>query len=129
MHHLDSNQMTEENIDGNCTRMMGAVLNRSWKKHTTAADQVLTSYLTNHSRWAKYAKHCWWNKDGLLSKILEWTHTHGHASVGWPVKTYIHQLSADLQRAIDDRDRRQEGDKGIHVVGTYWWWWWWWYLI
>ena len=52
-------------------------------------------YITHHTikvKQAWYTRYCWSSKDELISDILLWTTTHGHTSIGWPVKTYIHQL-------------------------------------
>ena len=51
-----------------------------------------TSYLKNHPRWIRHMGHCWRSKDKLMSDVLLWTPTHGHTSVGWPTRTYLHQL-------------------------------------
>ena len=45
--------------------------------------------------------------------------THGHVNIGRPAKTYIHQLCMDtgcsledLLRAMDDRERGRERERG-----------------
>ena len=49
---------------------------------------------TIQERRAKHAGHCQANKNEFISDFL-WTLTHGHTSVGRPVKTYIEQNSAE----------------------------------
>ena len=45
-------------------------------------------------RWTRHAGHCWRSKDKLLSDGFLGTPTHGHTSVNWPARTYLHQLCA-----------------------------------
>ena len=44
----------------------------------------------------------WWSKDKLKSNVFLWSPTHGHTSVGWPAKNYIHHLFADTRYPLDD---------------------------
>ena len=46
----------------------------------------------------------WRSKDKLISNIL-WTPTHGHSTVGWPPKMYIHQLCANTGCCLQDLPR------------------------
>ena len=72
---------------------------------------------TNKTCW-----HYWGSKDKLLSDC-QWTTTHRHTSIGQPAKTYIHHLCADtgcsledLPEVMENRDRGQERDKGLHAI-------------
>ena len=75
-------------------------------------------------RWTRHTGHL------LISDVLLWTPTHGHASVGRPAKSYLHQLRENtrwnLLGAINDEDRRGEEKRGrarkICAVNTNWWW-------
>ena len=109
--------------------------------HKKTAVLPLTSHLKDHS--SKMNKTCgtllkkkeWtttevWKK--LISDVLLCTPTHGHASVGWPARTYIHQLCVNtgcslenLLGVMDDRDRWRERERirEISAFGTTWWWW------
>ena len=58
-----------------------------------------------------HAGHYWRSKDKLISNVSLQTFTYGLARVGWPAKTYVHQICMkpgcsleDLPGAIDDRD-------------------------
>ena len=58
----------EKKLDGNYTRMLRAILNKSWRQHPTR--RQLYSHLppitkTIQVRWARRAWHCWWSKDEL----------------------------------------------------------------
>ena len=75
-------------------------------------------------RRARYSRHCWLDKDELISDVLQWTPTHGHTSAGWLAKMYVHQLCpdigyrlVDLPGAMADWDGWWERLKGICTVG------------
>ena len=85
----------EKKLDGNYTRMLQAILNKSWKQHHTR--HQLYGHLppimkTIQTRQSRYAGHCWRSKDELISDVLLWTPTYGQAKAGWPAQTYIQQL-------------------------------------
>ena len=103
----------EKKLDGNYTRMLQAILNKSWRQHPTK--QQLYGHLqpimkTIKIRRTRHAGHCWRSMDGLISDVLLWTPLHGRAKAGRPARTYIQQLCADtgcspedLPKAMDDR--------------------------
>ena len=116
----------------NYTRMLRAILNKSWGHHPTK--QQLYSYLppimkTIQVKWTRHVGHCWRSKDELISDILLWTLSHGRTKVGRPARTYIQKLCADtgynledLLGAMDDRDGWRERVREIRAGGTTWWW-------
>ena len=70
----------EKKLDGNYTRMLWEILNKSWKQHP--AKQQLYSHLqpitkTNQIRRTRHAGHCWKSRDELISDELLWTLSHG----------------------------------------------------
>ena len=107
-------KLMKKRIDGNYTRMMRAILNKSWRQHPTKrqlCSHLLPITKTIQVRRTKHAGHRRKSKDELISDILRWTHSHGRAKAGRPARTYIQQLSADigysledLPGAMDDRD-------------------------
>ena len=113
MHHRDTKRM-EKKLDGNYTRMLRAIMNRSWRQHSTK--QQLYGHLTPITKTIKikrtrHAGHCWRSRDDLISDVLLWTPSHGRAKGGRPARTYIQQLCADsrcspgdLPKAMDDRE-------------------------
>ena len=129
----------EKTLDGNYTRMLKAILNRSWRQHPTR--RQLYGHLppitkTIQVRRARHAGHCWRSKDELVSDVLLWTPTYGQAKAGRPARTYIQQLCEDtgcnpedLPEVMNDREKWREMVKDIRAGGTTWWWWWWWYLL
>ena len=69
-------KMLEKNLDGNYTRILRAILNKSWWQHPTR--HQLYSHLspimkTIQVRQTRHAGHCWRSKDELISDILLWT--------------------------------------------------------
>ena len=128
----------ERRLDGNYTRMLRAVLNKSWRQHPTRLQ--LYGHLppitkTIQVRRTRHAGHCWRSKDELISDVLLWTPTHGCARVGRPARTYIQQLCEDtgcnpedLPEAMNDREKWRETVRDIRAGGATWWWWWWWNL-
>ena len=129
----------ERRLDGNYTRMLRAVLNKSWRQHPTRLQ--LYGHLppitkTIQVRRTRHAGHCWRSKDELISDVLLWTPTYGCARVGRPARTYIQQLCEDtgcnpedLPEAMNDREKWRERVKDIRAGGATWWWWWWWYKV
>ena len=74
----------EKKLDGNYTRMLRAILNKSWRQHPTR--HQLYGHLppitkTIQVRRARHAGHCWRSKDELVSDVLLWTPTYGQTKV------------------------------------------------
>ena len=109
----------EKKLDGNYTRMLQTILNKSWKQHPTK--QQLYGHLppitkTIQVRWTRHAGHCWTSKDELISDILLWTPSHKR-----PARTYIQQFYAeDLLEAMDDREVWQERVRDICADDATW---------
>ena len=124
----------KKKLDGNYTRTLRAILNKSWRQHPTR--QQLYGHLppitkTIQVRRTKHAGHCWRSKDELISDVLLWTPAYGQAKAGRPARTYIQQLCEDtgcspedLSGVMNDRENRRERVCDIRVGGTTWWWWW-----
>ena len=128
----------EKKLDGNYTRMLRAILNKSWRQHPTR--HQLYGHLppitkTIQVRRTRHAGHCWRSRDELIRDVLLWTPTHGRAKAGRPARTYIQQLCEDtgccpedLPEAMNDREEWRERVRDIRATSTTWWWWWWWWL-
>ena len=124
----------EKKLDGNYTRILRAILNKSWQQHPTR--HQLYGHLppitkTIQVRQTRHAGHCWRSRDELISDVLLWTPTYGRAKGGQPARTYIQQLCEDtgcspedLPEAMNDREKWLEMVRDIHASGTTWWWWW-----
>ena len=105
----------EKKLDGNYTRMLRAILNKSWRQLPTK--HQLYGYLppitkTIKVKWTRHAGHC-------------------RAKAGRPARTYIQQLCEDtgcspedLPEVMNDREERLERVRVICADSTTWWWWW-----
>ena len=123
----------EKKLDGNYTRMLRAILNKSWLQHPTrhqlyGHQPPITK--TIQVRRTKHAGHCWRSRDEHINDVLLWTHTYGRAKAGWPARTYIQQLCEDtgcspedLLESMNDREKWRERVRDIRASGTTWWWW------
>ena len=85
----------EKKLDGNYTRMLQDILNKSWRQYPTK--HQLYGHLppimkTIQVRWTRHAGYCWRSRDELISDVLLWTPTYDWAKVGRPAQTYIQQL-------------------------------------
>ena len=88
----------EKKLDGNYTRMLRAILNKSWRPHPTR-HQLYGHFppitKTIQVRRTRHAGHCWRSKDELVSGVILWTPTYDQAKAGRPARTYIQQLCKD----------------------------------
>ena len=124
----------EKKLDGNYTRMLRAILNKSWQQHPTR--HQLYGHLppitkTIQVRRTRHAGHCWRSRDELIRDVLLWIPTHGRAKAGRPARTYIQQLCEDtgccpedLPRAMNNREEWRERVRDIRAASMIWWWWW-----
>ena len=125
----------KKKLDGNYTRMLRAILNRSWWQHPTRHQlygHVSPITKTIQVRRTRHEGLCWRSKYEVISDALLWTPAYGHAKAGRPARTYIQQLCEDtgcspenLPKAMNDREKRWEMVWDIRASGTTWWWWWW----
>ena len=120
----------KKKLDGNYTRMLRAILNKSWRQHP------IKNQLYGHPppitktiqvRRTRHAGQCWRSRDELISDIILWTPSHGRAKPGRPARTYIQQLCEDtgcspedLPEAMNDREEWRERVKDIRAGGTTW---------
>ena len=120
----------KKKLNGNYTRMLRAILNKSWWQHPTK--HQLYDHLPPITKTiqVRRTRHCWKSRDKLISDILLWTRTYGRTKAGWPARTYIQQLCEDmgcspedLPEAMNDREKWRERVRDICASGTTWWWW------
>ena len=95
----------EKKLDGNYTRMLRAILNKSWRQHPTR--HQLYGHLppitkTIQVRRIRHTGHCWRSRDQLIRDVLLWTPTHGRAKAGRPARTYIQLLCDDTGCCPED---------------------------
>ena len=104
----------EKKLDGNYTRMLRAILNRSWHQHPTRRQpygHLPPITKTIQARRTRHAGHCWRSKDEIVSDALLWTPAYGQSKAGRPAWTFIQQLCddtgcnpEDLPEAMNDRE-------------------------
>ena len=123
----------EKQLDRNYTRMLQAILNKSWQQHPTR--HQLYGHLppimkTIQVRRTRHIGHCWRSRGELISDVLLWTPTYGWAKAERPARTYIQQLWEDmgcnqenLPEAMNNREKWQERVRDIRASSTTWWWW------
>ena len=117
----------EWKLDSNYTKMLRAILNKSWQQYPTK--HKLYCHLppitkTVHVRRTRHAGHCWRSRDELISDLLLWTPTYDRARAGRPARTYIQQLCEDtgcnpkdLPESMNDRENWRERVKDIRASG------------
>ena len=121
----------EKWLDGDYTRTLWAILNKSWRQHPSKQQlygHLLPITKTIQVRQTRHVEHCWRSRDELISVVLLWTPSHGRAKAGRPARTYIQQLCANtecslenLPDAMGDREEWQERAKEIRADGATWW--------
>ena len=121
-------KLLEKKLDGNYSRMLRAILNKSWQQHPTR--HQIYGHLppirkTIQARRTRHAGHYWRSRDELISDVLRWTLTYGRAKAGRPARTYIQQLCEDtgcrpedLPEAMNDREKCRERVRDIRASGT-----------
>ena len=115
-------------LDGNYTRMLRAILNKSWRQHPTK--HQLYGHLppitkTIKIRRTKHVGHCCRSRDELISDVLLWTPSYERAKAGRLARTYIEQLCGDtgcspehLPEAMNDREGCRERVRNIRADST-----------
>ena len=115
-------------LDGNYTRMLRAILNKSWQQHTTR--QQLYGHLpsitkTIQVRRTRHAGYCWRSRGELISDVLLWTPAFGRAKARRLARKCIQQLCEDtgcspedLPEAMNDREKWRERVRDIRANGT-----------
>ena len=122
----------EKKLDVNYTRMLRAILNKSWQQHPTR--HQLYGHLppitkTIQVRRTRHAGHCWRSRDELIRDVLLWIPTHDRAKAGRPARTYIQQLCEDTGCCPEDLPRAMNEEwwervRDIRATSAIWWWWW-----
>ena len=118
----------EKKLDGNYTRMLRAILNKSRWQHPTRHQlygHQPPIMKTIQVRRTRHAGHCSRSRDELISDVLLWTPTYGQAKAGRPARIYIQQLCEDtgcspedLPEVMNDREKWRERIRDIHACGT-----------
>ena len=121
----------EKKLDGNYTWMLRAILNKSWRQHSTK--HQLYGHLppiTNQTYRTLL------EKQGRAHKWCTPMDPHIWPSKSWTTSSNIHTALCedtgcspeDLPAAMNDREKWRERVRDIRASGTTWWWWWWWFV-
>ena len=117
----------EKKLDGNYTRMLRVILNKTCQQHPTR--HQLYGHLppitkTIEVRRTRHAGHSWRSIDEFISDVLLWTTTYGRARTGRPARTYIQQLCEDtgccpedLPEVMNDKEKWRERVRDIIASG------------
>ena len=125
----------KKKLDGTYTRMLRAILNKSWRQHpqdTNYTGTCLPSrklYKLDEPDTQDTAGEARTNSSVMYSYGPP---TYGQAKAGQPAQTYIQQLCEDtrcnpedLPKAMNDREKWRERVRDIRAGSTTWWWWCW----
>ena len=88
----------EKKLDGNYTRMLWAILNKSWRQHPTRHQlygQLPPITKTIQARRNRHAGHCWRSKDELISDVLLTIRRSGERGSGISVLAARHDDNDD----------------------------------
>ena len=122
----------EKKLDGNYTRMLRAILNKSWRQHPTK--HQLYGHLppitkTIQVRRTRHAGHCWRSKDELISDVLWWIPAYGRAKAGPLARTYSSYvrirdvaLKTCLRRWMIGISSERGSEISV-LAARHWWWW------
>ena len=116
----------EKKLDSNYTRMLRAILNRSWKQNPI----ISSCTATYHPSWKlfKLDEPDMQDTAGeVKSDVFQWSPFHGWAKAGQPTRTYIQQVCVDmgcdledLPEVIDDREGWWVRVRDIRAGGMTW---------
>ena len=112
----------EKKLDGNYTRMLRTIWNKSWRKYPTK--QQLYGHQppitkTIQVRRTRHTTRCWRSRDELIRDILLWIPSHGRAKAGRTARTYLQQLYEDTGCSPGDLPEVMRGGErgsGISVL-------------
>ena len=112
----------EKKLDGNYTRMLRAILNKSWRQHSTR--HQLYGHLpsitkTIQVKWTRHAGHSWGSRDELISDVLLWTPIYGRAKAGRPARATFSSYVRIRDVALKTYQRRwtigRSGERGSGI--------------
>ena len=118
----------DKKLDSNYTKMLRAILNKSWRQHPTKHQpygHLPPITKTIQVRRTRHAGHCWRSRERAHKWCTPMDPTYGQAKAGRPARTYIQQLCEDtgsspedLPEAMNDREKWQERVRDIHASST-----------
>ena len=114
-------KLLEKKLDGNYTRKLRAILNKSWRQHPTKHQlygHPPPTTKTIQVRRTRRAGHCWRSKDELMSDVLLWTPTYGQKHDDQLEHTY--SSSVRIRDVVLKTRRRRwtigrSGERGVGI--------------
>ena len=112
----------EKKLDGNYTRMLRAILNKSRRQHPTRHQLYghpppITK--TIQARRTRHAGHCWRSRDELISDVLLWTPTYGRQKQDNQLEPTFSSYVRIRDVALKTRQRRwtilKSGERGSGI--------------
>ena len=124
----------KKKLDGNYTRMLRAILNKSWRQHLTRYQlygHLAPITKTIQVKRTRHAGNCWRSKDELISDVFLWTPTYSQAKAGRPARTYIQQQCEDTgcnpkdqPEVMNEREKwRERAHYQLYIYITWRWIW------
>ena len=92
-------QRLEKKLNGNYTRMLRPILNKSWRQHPTKHQLYAHRPFIMKTIQVRRTRHA---GTGLISDVLLRTSAYGRPKAGRPVRTYIQQLCEDTGCSPED---------------------------
>ena len=116
---LTPTKRLEKKLDGNYTRILRAILNKSWRQHPSR--HQLYGHLPPIIKTIQVRTLL--EKQGQAHKwLLLWTPTYGRSKAGRPARTYIQQLCEDtgcspedLSEDMNDREKWRKRVRDIRA--------------
>ena len=128
--HKSTKLNSSNDLDSNYTRMLQAILNKSWRQHPTRHQlyghlppsmktiQTCRTLLEKQGRAHKWCTpmdpHIWPGKIRTTSSNIHTAAMWGYGMSPW---------------RPNEREKWRERVRDIRASGTTWWWWWWWLLF
>ena len=122
----------EKKLDGNYTRIIRAILNKSWRqqptRHQLYGHQPPIAK-TIQARRTRHAEHCWRSKDELISDVLLMTEQKQDDQLKHTFSTYVRIRDVALKICHRRWTIGRSGERGSGISVLWLWWWWWWCSI
>ena len=105
----------EKKLDGNYTRMLRAILNKSWRQHPTR--HQLYGHLppitkSIQVRRTRHAGHCWRSRDELIRDVLLWTPTQQNDQHEHTFSSYVRIRDVVLKTCLGRGTIGRSGERG-----------------
>ena len=111
----------EKKLDGNYTKMLRAILNKSWRQHPTRHqlyDHLPPITKNIQVRRTRHVGHSWRSRDKLISDVLLWTPTNGRHEHTFRSYVRIREVALKTCQRRWTIGRSGERGSGISVLAA-----------